>query len=191
MIEIRPLTSLSAELLDENSVGYTSDARYKVRKTESHKRTVITLDLISFDPPYVKRWEHSDEEEYSRYQDYAAQGYTLGAYDGDRLVGFALTEPRSLDNTLWVWEFHVSEAYRRRGIGRRLMDALTEKALQAGFRCIGLETQSTNIPAITFYRAVGFEIDGLDLSFYTNTDAMDGEVALFMKKKLLQQPEAI
>lgn len=191
MIEIRPLTSLSTGQLAEIGSGYTSDARYKVQKTESSIRTVITLELISLDRPYVKQWEHSDEEEFRRYQEYAARGYSLGAYDGDQLVGYALTEPRRWNRTLWVWEFNVSEAYQRRGIGRLLMDALTEKASQAGFRCIGLETQSTNIPVISFYRAVGFEIDGLDLSFYTNTDDRDGEVAIFMKKKLAEKPDVI
>lgn len=32
--------------------------------------------------------------------------------------------------------------------------------------------------------ALGFELDGIDLSPYTNRDAVDGEVALFMKRKL-------
>ncbi len=131
----------------------------------------------------MKRWERSDDEEQLRYQQYVTEGYSLGAFDGDRLVGFALTEPRTWNRTLWVWEFHVSETYRRRGIGRQLMEALAEKASQARFRCLGLETQSTNVPAITFYRAVGFEIEAIDLSLYTNTDIIDGEVAIFMKRK--------
>jgi ribosomal protein S18 acetylase RimI-like enzyme len=46
------------------------------------------------------------------------------------------------------------------------------------------ETQNTNVPAITFYRRVGYEIDGVDLSYYTNRDMTDFEVAIFMKRKL-------
>jgi ribosomal protein S18 acetylase RimI-like enzyme len=145
---------------------------------------VITLELTPLDSPYVKRWEQSDEEEQARYQQFVAEGYSLGAYEGEDLVGFALNEPRRWNNTLWVWEFHVAESHRRRGTGRILMEAVVEKARQAGFRVVGLETQSTNIPAISFYRAVGFEIDALDLSLYTNTDAINGEVAIFMKRKL-------
>lgn len=184
MIEIRPLTSISVDEVHEIGGGYTSPARYTVHKTESYEHTVITLELTPLDNPYVKHWERSNEEEHGRYQHYAAEGYSLGAYDGDRLVGFALTEPRRWNRTLWVWEFSVTEKYRRKGIGRQLMDGLVEKAHQSDFRSIGLETQSTNLPAITFYRSVGFEIDGLDLSYYTNTDARDGEVAIFMKRGL-------
>jgi ribosomal protein S18 acetylase RimI-like enzyme len=46
------------------------------------------------------------------------------------------------------------------------------------------ETQDTNQPAIAFYRAVGFEIEAVDLSYYTNHDLAGGEVAIFMKRKL-------
>ena len=45
-------------------------------------------------------------------------------------------------------------------------------------------TQTTNVPAIDFYRKVGFEVDGIDLSYYGNNDVEAGEVALFMKRKL-------
>jgi ribosomal protein S18 acetylase RimI-like enzyme len=183
MIEIRSLTSLSEDEMQEIAGGYTSPARYAVRKEESVERTVITLELTQLDSPYIKHWERSDAQEFKRYQQYVAEGYSLGAYEGDRLVGIALAEPRRWSRSLWVWEFHVAETHRRRRIGRLLMDAMVEKAHQAGFRNIGLETQSTNVPAIAFYRAVGFEIEALDLSFYTNTDAIDGEVAIFMKRK--------
>jgi ribosomal protein S18 acetylase RimI-like enzyme len=46
------------------------------------------------------------------------------------------------------------------------------------------ETQNTNAPAIAFYRRVGFELDGIDLSYYSNEDVTQGEVALFMKLRL-------
>ena len=184
MIEIRPLTSISAGEVHEIGGGYISPARYTVRKVESPERTVITLELTPLETPYVKSWERSDTEEEGRYQLFVAEGLSLGAYDEDLLVGLALTEPRWWNKTLWIWEFHVAESHRRRGIGLRLMEAVVEKARQAGFRIVALETQSTNVPAITFYRTVGFEIDALDLSLYTNTDIIDGEVALFMKRKI-------
>ena len=183
MIELDPLTSLSADQLANIGGGYISLSQYVVRKTERPDRVSITLELTPFENPYVKRWEQSDDEELQRYQQYAAEGYSLGAYDDGRLVGYALIEPRRWNHTLWVWEFHVDEAYRRKGIGRLLMEAVVEKARQSGFRCVGLETQNTNVPAISFYRAVGFEIEGIDLSLYTNTDSLDGEVAIFMKRK--------
>jgi ribosomal protein S18 acetylase RimI-like enzyme len=51
-------------------------------------------------------------------------------------------------------------------------------------RVLVCETQSTNVPAIRFYRALGFVLEGLDLSLYSNHDYPDGEIAIFMKRYL-------
>jgi ribosomal protein S18 acetylase RimI-like enzyme len=61
---------------------------------------------------------------------------------------------------------------------------LAARACAAGLRAVVCETQTTNVPAIAFYRQLGFEIDGVDLSYYSNDDASGGEVAIFMKLKL-------
>ena len=65
------------------------------------------------------------------------------------------------------------------------MDRISSRARSQGFRIVVCETQNTNVPAIDFYRRVGFEFEGVDLSFYTNDDALIGEVAVFMKLKLV------
>lgn len=182
-VEIRPLQHLTRAQMDEVNQGYTSQSRYAVQKTESHERTIITAELEDLDQPYRKRW-YSDDEEMRRYQDVAALGYSLGAYNGQKLVGLALSEPRFWNKQLWVWEFHITPDYRGQGLGRRLMDSLSELAGQKGFRALVCETQNYNVPAIQFYRKLGFEIDSIDLSYYTNTDMTSGEVAFFMKRKL-------
>lgn len=56
------------------------------------------------------------------------------------------------------------------------MKAVEKSAKSAGFRAIGLETQNTNVPAIEFYEKCGFELEGIDLSYYTNHDVTAGEV---------------
>jgi ribosomal protein S18 acetylase RimI-like enzyme len=99
-------------------------------------------------------------------------------------VGIALAEPRHWNKSLWVWELHVVESHRRRGVGRQLVDALANKAREAGLRTLVCETQNTNVPAMRFYHSVGFRIEGIDISYYTNEDFPDGEIAVFMKKRL-------
>ena len=64
------------------------------------------------------------------------------------------------------------------------MDHVALHASEEGLRVLVCETQTTNVPAIDFYRSVGFELDGIDLSYYGNDDVAAGEVALFMKRKL-------
>ena len=60
------------------------------------------------------------------------------------------------------------------------MEAVADEAKEANLRVIVCETQNTNVPAIEFYRKVGFEIEGIDLSYYDMTE----EVAVFMKREL-------
>ena len=55
-------------------------------------------------------------------------------------------------------------------------------------RRLVLETQTTNAPAIRFYRALGFTLDSVDISLYGDDDLARGEVAVFMKKKVAQPP---
>jgi ribosomal protein S18 acetylase RimI-like enzyme len=183
MIEIKKLTDLSPEDLRRLNYGYTSQAKYSVRKEETHEETTITLELTLFDEPYVKRWE-TDDEEVARCQRVVRDGHSLGAFNGDELVGIAIAEEQMWNKSLWVWEFHVDRGYHHRGIGRRLMDGLVKVGREAGLRTMVCETQNTNTPAIDFYRAIGFEIEGINLSYYTNEDVEMGEVAIFMKRKL-------
>ena len=64
------------------------------------------------------------------------------------------------------------------------MDELAVLARTAGLRALAVETQNTNVAAIHFYRSCGFTLEGIDLSYYTNTDLEDGEIAIFLKRKL-------
>ena len=184
MIELRPLTHLDFDSLQRVITGYTSNAKYAISKSETPALTVISAELVQLDQPYVKQFGPPDEEMFQRYRRVLADGLSFGGYDDERLIGLALAEPQWWNKSLWVWEFHVAEAYRGQGVGRRLMDALAEKAKAVGLRAIVCETQNTNVPAITFYRRVGFVLEGIDLSYYTNDDVSYGEVAFFMKRRL-------
>lgn len=180
MVRIEQLTNLEAQDIRRLNTGYTSLEKYHVLKEETPERTVISLDRMKFDHPFIKRWE-TDDEELAMLQSTVAAGFSLGAYHGKQMVGIAIAEPQRWNRSLWVWEFHVLPSFQRKGIGTRLMRELAGRARQAGLRVLVVETQSTNTPAIDFYRKNGFEIDGIDVSYYTNDDLDLGEVALFMK----------
>jgi ribosomal protein S18 acetylase RimI-like enzyme len=184
VIEIRPLTRLNPAALQTVISGYASPARFAVSRIESSEETAITLRLVPLEQPYIRRYEPLDALTLRRYRRVLAGGFSLGAFESGRLVGVALAEPHHWNRTLWVWEFHVAAGHRGQGIGRRLMETLAEKGRAAGLRAIVCETQNTNVPAIRFYRALGFSLQGVDLSYYTNEDVEAGEVAVFMKRRL-------
>lgn len=182
-ITIRPIEVLNPDDIRRLNVGYTSPAKYVIAKDESTDRIIFSLELVRLEQPYVKRWE-TDEKELAQLTRIVEAGYTLGAYHGEQMIGITIAEPRNWNRSLWVWEFHIAADYQRGGIGRQLMEALVRRAKDGGMRVLVCETQNTNVPAIRFYRSVGYEIDGIDLSYYTNEDVIQGEVALFMKRKI-------
>jgi ribosomal protein S18 acetylase RimI-like enzyme len=191
---IKPKTDLNAEIRRLESIddlkrggffftGYESDQMYRVEKSETEDNTVISLRLEKRDSPYVKRWART-RDDLEMQKEVAAQGLSWGAFSGESLVGVALLELRHWNNSLHLHDLEVMPGFRGLGVGGMLMDKTLETARAEKVRVITLETQTTNYPAVKFYRRHGYQIDGVDLSFYTNHDIPDGEVALTMKLKL-------
>ncbi len=185
MIAVRPLHHFDAERFKAIASGYTTTAIYHVGWVDDPRQATFTLTREATPEPKVFRFPFSDED-FAHYRAIVPGEYCLAAYDGDQVVGVAIAEAQGWNNVLWVWDFHVAEEYRGQGVGRHLMDTLAQKATAAGLRAIVCETQNTNTSAIDFYRAVGFALEGVDISYYTNDDMLPGHtVAVFMKRRLV------
>jgi streptothricin acetyltransferase len=183
MLEIRPLSELNEADLRHIISGYVAREKYQVTYTATDQTTTFSLELVSLDSPYTQHF-HPGEDEIEMIQQKLQAGWSLGAFDGLALAAIAIASPEKWNDTLRIWEFHVAESHRRMGIGQQLMDRLAQRAAPAGLRAMVVETQSTNVPAIRFYRKAGFVLEGIDISYYTNQDYPDGEIALFMKRRL-------
>lgn len=184
MIAIRPLPQFDAGRFQTIASGYTTTAIYQVTWLDGPEQASFTLTREALPEPKVFRFP-LDDDEAAHYRAIVPGDYCLAAYNGEEVVAMAIAEAQGWNNVLWVWDFHIAEAYRGQGIGRRLMDGLADKSKAAGLRAIVCETQNTNTPAIDFYRAVGFAIEGVDISYYTNDDMLPGHtVAVFMKRRL-------
>jgi ribosomal-protein-alanine N-acetyltransferase len=72
----------------------------------------------------------------------------------------------------------VPEA-RRRGLGRRLVDAAATMAAQHGARALFLEVSQANHPARALYSAAGFALCGTRPAYYP-----DGSDALVLRRTL-------
>ena len=72
----------------------------------------------------------------------------------------------------------VRRAYRRQGIGRAIVEAMSSYGLQEGLLQLTLEVREGNDPALHLYEACGFVQVGKRPQYY------DGEAAILMTKLL-------
>jgi [ribosomal protein S18]-alanine N-acetyltransferase len=66
----------------------------------------------------------------------------------------------------------VTEAYRRRGIASRLVEALLEKARSEKAHCLTLEVRPSNTAARSFYEKLGLTVYGRRKRYYSDEDAL-------------------
>lgn len=91
------------------------------------------------------------------------------AFDGDRAVGllnaFEGFSTFAAQPLLNIHDVVVARAWRRRGIARRLLHAVSEAAVARGCCKLTLEVLSGNTPALNAYVAAGFTPYALDAAF--------------------------
>jgi ribosomal-protein-alanine N-acetyltransferase len=104
---------------------------------------------------------------------------TWVAEEGNDVVGFLIANRRSDQRVAHIVTIDVLEPWRRRGVGRALMDAAEEWARQQRLQAVALETAEHNATAQKFYAARGYvKYEKLE-HYYT-----DGAAAWVMVKWL-------
>ena len=83
-----------------------------------------------------------------------------------------------------ITTFGVHPDWRRAGIGRRMLVALVDLAVELKARRMTLEVRAGNAGAQALYEELGFRIAGRRVAYYTD----DGEDALVMTTPLLSSP---
>jgi ribosomal protein S18 acetylase RimI-like enzyme len=189
MLTIERLTQIDQSALQRLITGYETDEVYRVTRSETDALTAFELRLTALPRRFVKRYRHLDSDTVQRYAAIVQAGCSFAAYVEGQCVALAIGEMQSWNASLIIWEFHVAPSHQGQGVGRRLMETVADHARSRRLRLLVCETQSTNVPAIRFYRALGFVLDGIDLSLYTNQDYPDGEIAIFMKRYLWHAPQ--
>lgn len=108
---------------------------------------------------YIRQWEPQHEHAWQM----AAERHLVQWVENFERLTVACLEDQLVGYSLWADEMgyaqlctlHVSEAYRRKGIGRRLVEAYIEQARQAGFETLSLHVRADN-PARLLYERAGF-----------------------------------
>ncbi|MGM0397342.1 MAG: GNAT family N-acetyltransferase [Bacillota bacterium] len=119
---------------------------------------------------YIIKMDFSKEQFVDRF--FGAEGnkreHSYIAYDYDRPVGVVLGGVITYDDikTLRCGTLSVIPAYRRKGIGRILMEKLEESARENRCRMLMLEVVSGNDSAVEFYEGLGYE-KAYFLRYYT------------------------
>jgi streptothricin acetyltransferase len=184
-IEILPLRTITLEEIRPVVSGYVSSEKYAIEKSETEEQTIFNIHLVKLETPHTATFiEDFHEADIKRLNVFMRQSYSFGAYQQGRLVALAISGMDMWNDALRIWEFHVMPAFHRQGIGRALMNTVVNKAILEHVRIVFLETQNTNVSAIRFYRKMGYSLDALDLSCYSNHDVDYGEVAFYMKRML-------
>jgi GNAT superfamily N-acetyltransferase len=156
--------------------AFTTDRIYRV----IHDGLCFTLAEEPVEPPLYKEYGSGLEcDERLQELDYAAVAEESGA-----LVGFAAAAYERWNRRVTVQHLYVAAGRRGRGIGRALLDGIDAYARSAGARCLWVETQNVNYPAIQFYQRMGFRLCGLDESLYDPAGPGGNEVALFFVREL-------
>ena len=129
-------------------------------------------------PPVVKRFPLDDLS--STTHEWEQSWLAL---DREQPVGVVATQHDGWNKRVVVWHLYVDAGYRRRGIGRCLLETALDAGREAGMRTAWLETSNLNVPGVRAYERLGFELCGLDTSLYVGT-AAEGEVSLFLCRGL-------
>ena len=136
------------------------------RALRRHLDGIVEIENRSFPDPWSRR----------AFEDYldAPDGELLVLEEAGQTAGFALYHVSFEDAELY--NIAVDGAFRRRGFGRALLEAVLARARGRGAERMYLEVRKSNAPAVALYRAAGFAVCGVRRNYY----ALPTEDALLM-----------
>jgi ribosomal protein S18 acetylase RimI-like enzyme len=95
------------------------------------------------------------------------------------IVGLAAAEYVRWNRRVTLHHLYVAPDFRNRGIGVAMLNDVLAYTRTTPARCLWVETQNTNYPAIQFYKHLGFTLCGLDNSLYDDPSGATHQTALF------------
>ena len=86
---------------------------------------------------------------------------------GQTLAGVMLLVRPNTD-TLEIANISVDRAYRRQGLGSRLIDRAKMESVRLGLERLEVGTGSTSFGALCFYQTCGFRMDRIERDYFLN-----------------------
>ena len=137
--------------------------------TDAHVAQIAELEKLCFSDPWS---ESSVASELNN-----RLSLWLVALDGDTVAGYVGSQ--SVLDEADMMNIAVHPDYRRQGIGRDLVLALSDALKEKGIRGLMLEVRASNAPAIALYEQLGFRQVGMRPNYYRNPK----ENALILRKE--------
>ena len=153
---------------------YTSEKFYDIHLERKSNGWNISLTEERFAVPFVKKFE---EEIFESYKE-GSECYLAEFNEEEAAV--MVIQHMEWNNTLLIHDLYVDRRFKKKGIGRSLIEVAKKRAIELGVRAINLETQTSNYPAIQFYLKNGFELIGFNSISYSNEDVKKNEVRIEM-----------
>ncbi len=151
--------------------------RMEIRQmTEADVPAVVAVERSSYQFPWSE----------GIFRDCVRVGYTCRvATIGDIIIGHGIMSVGA--GEAHILNLCVGEAFRCRGIGRRLLDFLLDRAAAAGMDEAFLEVRPSNTAAIRLYQSMGFAHVGIRRGYY---QAVGGREDAAVLKLALRQRRA-
>ena len=126
---------------------------------------ILAVMSAAFDPAYGEAWTRRQVEDALLLGNchYLLVGSDGATADESDAAGFSLSRTGVDEEELLL--FAVAPSHRRRGLGRKMLDALAQSARNRGATRLLLEMRRGN-PAESLYRAFGFQAIGERPNYY-------------------------
>jgi len=140
-------------------------------RSSQYKIDIINLYLEAFSSGQSE--QYIDLNELNKYIDSILEhGYALLAIENNLPIGVALICSLTLDRALpqeisekfntekclYIAEMMVTEDFRGKGIGKKLLEEFENKADRILFKDAFIRVWIENIPAVNLYKKMGFEV---------------------------------
>lgn len=178
-IELRPLDRhrdrAAVEAID---TAFETDTVFELVTTARG----IELVERALDRPLTKRY--AIDEVFAPWASWRHGWVAVAGEPGEApaVQGFAAAGCEPWHERCVLWFLYVQPAWRRRGIGRALLDRVEAHAREAGATHVWLETSNVNVPGVRAYERLGYALCGVDTRYYGSY--MPGEGAIYLAKPL-------
>ncbi len=173
-----PLTIRELDRKADRRAIEAIDTSFQTASVFDIEATSRTLELVEREQPVPVTKRYSIGEVFQPW----ARWDTGWVADDGGVHGFATVQAEPWHERLVLWFLYIAPEWRRRGVGRALLERVEAHGRSVGATHVWLETSNVNVPGVRAYEALGYALCGVDRLYYGTY--MPGEAAIYLAKTL-------